>query len=146
MLWESFQSISKYQSIFCIFSSKSYLNQKNKNLNQNQYRYPKKQENQIVRQTGRGYEEASLQDQRESWGIPYNYNEELKHINPQDQNVFDWEKFHNENEIVPKPGNGQTLYVQSAESIATAERIAKAERERVLPRRPSTKYLPIKNQ
>ena len=48
-------------------------------------------------------------------------NEDLKHINPQDKKVFDWNKFHNENGIVPKSGNGQTLYVQSAESIAAAE-------------------------
>ena len=65
---------------------------------------------------------------------PPMYNEDLKHINSQDQIVFDWNKFHNENGIVPKPGNGQAIYVQSAESIAAAERIAKAERERVAKR------------
>ena len=50
------------------------------------------------------------------------YNEDLKHVNPQDQKVFDWEKFHNKKGIVPKPGNGN--YVQSAESIDAAKRIA----------------------
>ena len=60
------------------------------------------------------------------------YNEDLKHINTQDQIVFDWNKFHNENGIVPKPGNGPNF--QSAESIAAAERKAKAERERVAKR------------
>ena len=58
------------------------------------------------------------------------YNEDLKHINPQDQKVFDWNKLHMKMELFlpsSKPGNGK--YVQSAESIAVAERIAKAERE-----------------
>ena len=59
------------------------------------------------------------------------YNEDLKHINPRDQIVFEWNKFHNENGIVPKPGNEQDTYVPSAESIAAAERVAKAERKRV---------------
>ena len=53
------------------------------------------------------------------------YNQDMKHINPRDQIVFDWNTFHNENGIVPKPGNGK--YVQSVESIAAAERKAKAE-------------------
>ena len=31
------------------------------------------------------------------------YNEDLKHTNPQDPIAFDWEKFHRDNGIVPKP-------------------------------------------
>ena len=47
------------------------------------------------------------------------YNEDLKHINHQDQKVFDWEKFHNDNGIVPKPGC-PVGYKQSAEALAIA--------------------------
>ena len=75
---------------------------------------------------------SKINEDPESYRTMFNptmYNEDLKHINPQNQIVFDWNNINNENEIVPKPGNGQ--YVQSAESIAAAERIAKAERERV---------------
>ena len=73
---------------------------------------------------------SKINEDPESYRTIFNqtmYNEDLKHINPRDQIVFDWNKFHNENGIVPKPGNGQATYVQSAESIAVAERIAKTE-------------------
>ena len=80
---------------------------------------------------------SKINEDPESYRTMFNppmYNEDLKHINPRDRIGFDWNKFHNENGIVPKPDNGQALYVQSAESIAAAERIAKAERERVAKR------------
>ena len=76
-----------------------------------------------------------INEDPESYRTMFNppmYNEDLKHVNPQDQRVFDLEKCHNKNGIVPKPGNGK--HFQSAESIAAAERIAKAERERIAKR------------
>ena len=60
---------------------------------------------------------------------PPMYNEDLKHINPQGQKVFDWEKFHNENGIVPKPG-----FPASYKPSAAALAIAAAEKERVAKR------------
>ena len=78
---------------------------------------------------------SNINEDPESYRTKFNppmYNEDLKHVNTQDKKVFDSEKFHNKNVIVPKPSNGK--YVQSAELIAAAERIAKEERERVAKR------------
>ena len=65
---------------------------------------------------------------------PPMYNEDLKHVNPQDQKVFDWEKIHNNNGIVPKPGCSVS-YKPSAEALAIAvtekERVAKRTAEEV---------------
>ena len=59
---------------------------------------------------------SKINEDPESYRTMFNpplYFEDLKHINPRDQIVFDWNKFHNENGIVPKLGNGQAIYVQS---------------------------------
>ena len=61
---------------------------------------------------------------------PAVYNEELKHINPQDPIAFDWEKFHKDNGIVPKPAGTPVTYTPSAAALA----IAAAEKERVAKR------------
>ena len=60
---------------------------------------------------------------------PPMYNEDLKHTNPQDIIAFDWEKFHNDNGIVPKPAGRLVSYKPSAVALAIAvdenERVAK---------------------
>ena len=61
---------------------------------------------------------------------PAMYNEDLKHINPQDPIAFDWEKFHNDNGIVPKPVGTPVSYTPSAAALA----IDAAEKERVAKR------------
>ena len=61
---------------------------------------------------------------------PAVYNEDLKHINPQDPIAFDWEKFHKANGIVPKPEGTPVTYTPSAAALA----IAAAEKERVAKR------------
>ena len=61
---------------------------------------------------------------------PAVYNEDLKHINPQDPISFDWEKFHKDNGIVPKPAGTPATYTPSAAALA----IAAAEKERVAKR------------
>ena len=58
---------------------------------------------------------------------PAMYNEDLKHINPQDQIAFEWEKFQNDNGIVPKPVGSPVSYTPLAAALA----IAAAEKERV---------------
>ena len=60
---------------------------------------------------------------------PPMYNEDLKHINPQDPIAFDWEKFHNDNGIFPKTGC-PVSFKPSAVRLA----IAAAEKERVAKR------------
>ena len=47
------------------------------------------------------------------------YHKDLKHINPQDLIAFDWEKFHNDNRIAPKP-DCPVSYKQSAVTLAIA--------------------------
>ena len=42
------------------------------------------------------------------------YDEDLKHINPQNPIAFDWEKFHIDNGIVPKPPENAVTYTPSA--------------------------------
>ena len=54
---------------------------------------------------------------------PPMYDEDLKHINPQNQITFDWEKFHKDNGIVPKPAGTLVTYTLSA--AAEKERVAK---------------------
>ena len=75
---------------------------------------------------------SKINEDPESYRTMFNppmYNEYLKHTNPQDQIVFDWEKFHNDNRVVPKPGC-PVSYKPSAEALA----IAAAEIERVAKR------------
>ena len=67
---------------------------------------------------------------------PVVYSEDLKHINLQEDKAVDWEK----KGSVPKPGNALANYKLSATAIAMVER----EREQsALPKKPSTKCLPI---
>ena len=61
---------------------------------------------------------------------PPMYDEDLIHINPQNQITFDWEKFHKDNGIVPKPAGTPATYTPSAAALA----IAAAEKERVAKR------------
>ena len=71
-----------------------------------------------------------LEAYRTMFSGPAVYNEELKHINPQDPIAFDWEKFYNTNGIVPKPAGTPVSYTPSAAALA----IAAAEKERVAKR------------
>ena len=61
---------------------------------------------------------------------PPMYNEDMKHVNPQDPIAFDWEKFHKDNGIVPKPAETPVNYIPSPAALA----IAAAEKERVAKR------------
>ena len=65
---------------------------------------------------------------------PPMYDEDLKHINPQEVKTIDWEK----KGVVCKPGNALANYQPSATAIAFLEKeraaIAIAERERVAKR------------
>ena len=61
---------------------------------------------------------------------PPMYDEALIHINPRDPIAFDWEKFHKDNGIVPKPAGTPATYTPSAAALA----IAAAEKERVAKR------------
>lgn len=54
---------------------------------------------------------------------PVQYNEDLNCINLQNSITFDWDKFHSENGIVPKPGPAVENYQESA--IAQEIRVAK---------------------
>ena len=61
---------------------------------------------------------------------PPMYDEDLIHINPQNQITFDWEKFHKDNGIVPKPAGTPVTYTPSAAALA----IAATEKKRVAKR------------
>jgi len=57
---------------------------------------------------------------------PVQYNEDLNCINLQNSITFDWDKFHSENGIVPKPGLAVDTYKVSAiaHEISVAKRTA----------------------
>ena len=58
---------------------------------------------------------SKIKEDPESYRTMFNppmYHDDLKHINPKDQKVFDWEKFNNDNGLVPKPGC-PVSYIQS---------------------------------
>ena len=76
---------------------------------------------------------SKINEEPEAYRTMFNpamYNEDLKHINPQDPIAFDWEKFHNHNGIVPKPVGTPVSYTPSAAALA----IDAAEKERVAKR------------
>ena len=75
---------------------------------------------------------SKINENPESYRTMFNppmYNEDLKHTNPQNQIVFDCEKFHNDSGIVPKPGC-PVSYKPSSEALA----IAAADKEKVAKR------------
>ena len=76
---------------------------------------------------------SKINEDPESYRTMFNppvYNEDLKHTNPQDPIVFDWEKFHKDNGKVPNPTGTLFSYKLSAEALA----IDAAEKERVAKR------------
>ena len=124
----SIKDIWHFLLFFILSKSKKYSNQNQKMQSAN-----KKIKLAIKHEEDMKKPLSKINEDPEAYRTRFNppmYDEALIHINPQEPIAFDWEKFHKDNGIVPKPAGTTATYTPSAAALA----IAAAKKERVAKR------------